>query len=594
MKMPNLQKIRRILSRKEQLNILIIIFLYILFTISEVISISVIIPIIGLFIKPSMITSSETLRTLYLWSRVADPLSFLMLLVIVAIFIFTAKSIYGIIILYVQQKYISTLNIRLSTHILHEYMLRPYEFHLLNNSSVLFKNVNVEVSQFTSGYLSNIILIVTEAIVLLGLLSFVIYLYPIVATITILCIGLVVIGLNAILNRKMARCASDRSFYSELYYRKAMESLQSVKEIKVFGVYDFFLKQYSKAFGIYMRSVIKSNIIAIIPRYFLETLLFFCILLVILISAYNKANLHEIVSMMAIFVIVSIRLMPSVYKINQSVTLAHYSSNSLEIVYDIIVETETTNKKTLIPITTINDDESHIRFDNISFSYSAGQQNIVNNCNVTIIPNAITAFVGKTGTGKSTIIDIAMGLLLPQQGSLYYGNMEITEATVDIYRTKIGYVPQTIILIDDTIAANIAFGLPQTCWEESKLNLAVEIAQLKTFIEELSEGLMTVVGERGVRISGGQRQRIGIARAFYRDPEIMVFDEATSAIDVSTEERIYKAVKKLNKTVILVTHRPVTLNFADVIYVLDNGSISKQERYVDREPLLKHDYVLGA
>jgi ABC-type multidrug transport system fused ATPase/permease subunit len=225
--------------------------------------------------------------------------------------------------------------------------------------------------------------------------------------------------------------------------------------------------------------------------------------------------------------------------------------------------------------------------------YESGKQAIVEDFSLTIAPHAITAFVGKTGAGKSTLIDIVTGLLLPQRGNIYYGNVKIDAETVDIYRSKIGYVPQAITLLDETIAANIAFGVPVSSRDDEKLRNAVDRAQLLTFIDELPDGLQTVVGERGVRLSGGQRQRIGIARALYRDPEILVFDEATSALDIHTEEKVYQAIKGLNKTIIMVTHRPTTIAFADMIYVLKEGAIStelcEESEYFKNLSITGHD-----
>ena len=284
--------------------------------------------------------------------------------------------------------------------------------------------------------------------------------------------------------------------------------------------------------------------------------------------------------MIAILGVVAIRLMPSISKIVSSFNSMHFAFNSLDTVFAIVGGvTGNLHKGATIPVTAPCHDASPIRLDKVSFRYESGEKDILKDFSLTIPPHAITAFVGETGTGKSTLIDIVMGLLLPKMGNVYYGKFMINAENVDIYRTKIGYVPQTITLIDETITANIAFGLPLSSVDDEKLRHAVDLAQLTEFIDELPDCLQTVVGERGVRISGGQRQRIGIARALYRDPEILVFDEATSALDIHTEEKVYQAIKGLNKTVIKVTHRPTTIAFADMIYVLEEGVISEQGTY---------------
>ena len=577
-----IQKTRRILTRKEKQVFLSIIGLSILLSVSEIFSIGILVPIINLFLNPELITTSTKLRTLYTWSGAADPLRFLTLLVIAAIFLFLWKAVFGIAVLYWQQKYVSAVNRRLSSDILREYLYRPYEFHLLNNSATLFKNVNVEVGQFVSYFLNPVIAILSEGIILCGVLFVAVYLYPWVTVIAAMSIGLVAIGLNKLFKSRMARYADERSIYSEQYYKTVMESLQSVKEIKIFNVQDYFARKFLHSFGQYLNSFVKSNVVSSLPRYYLEALLFSAILGMLLISVHTEMNYKEIIPMIAILGVVAIRLMPSISKIVSSFNSMHYASNSLDMVFAIIGEVAgNPHKGAAIPVTAPCHDASPIRLDKVSFRYESGGKDILEDFSLTIAPHAITAFVGETGTGKSTLIDIVMGLLLPQMGNVYYGNIKIDAENVDIYRIKIGYVPQAITLIDETVAANIAFGVPLSSMEDEKLRHAVERAQLFEFIEELPDGLQTVVGERGVRLSGGQRQRIGIARALYRDPEILVFDEATSALDIHTEEKVYRAIKGLKKTVIMVTHRPTTIAFADMIYVLEEGAISEQGTYTE-------------
>lgn len=582
MKIFAIQKISRILTSKEKVNFSILIGLSALLSVSEIFSIGILVPIINLFLNPALITASEKLRALYVWSGAAAPVGFLTRLVIVAILLFLAKSVCGILALYWQQRYMAGVRCRLSGDILEAYLHRPYEFHLLSNSSTLFKNVNSEVTQFVSYFLNPVIAILSEGIILCGVVFVAVYLYPWATLIAATGVGIVAIGLNQLFKRRMARYAEERSIFSEQYYKAAMESFQAVKEIKIFNVQDYFVRKFLHSFGQYLNGIVKSTIVSSLPRYYLEALFFSAILVMILISVHTNMNYKEIIPMVAILGVVAIRLMPSINKIVSSFNSMHYAFNSLDMVFAILGEVEgNPHKSADMPVTKPCHDASPIRLDQVSFRYESGGKDILKDFSLTIAPHAITAFVGETGTGKSTLIDIVMGLLLPQMGNVYYGNVKIDAENIEIYRTKIGYVPQIITLIDETVAANIAFGVPLASMEDEKLRHAVERAQLFEFIEELSDGLQTVVGERGVRISGGQRQRIGIARALYRDPEILVFDEATSALDIHTEEKVYRAIKALKKTVIMVTHRPTTISFADMIYVLEEGVISAQGTYTE-------------
>ena len=567
-------------GRKEKLNFFIIICLSVFLSVSEIFSIGILVPIINLFLNPELITTSEKLRTLYIWSGAEDPVGFLTRLVIAAILLFFGKSVFGIIVLYWQQKYIAGVRLRLSSNILEAYLCRPYEFHLLSNSSTLFKNVNVEVSQFASYYLNPVIAILSEGIILCGVMSVSVYLYPWATVIAATGIGIVAIGLNQLFKRRVARYAEERNIFSAQYYKAAMESFQSVKEIKIFDVQDYFVRKFLRSFRQYLNGFVKSTIVSSFPRYYLEVLFFSAILGMILISVHTNMNYKETIPMIAILGVVAIRLTPSISKIVQNANSMQYSFNSLDMVFDIIGEVAKTQYQDITTQITANyHDALPIRFEKASFGYASGKQEIVKDLSLTIAAHEITAFVGETGSGKSTLIDIAMGLLLPQKGSIYYGTVKIDEENVNSYRTNIGYVPQIITLVDESIAGNIAFGVPFSGRKDEKLLRAVEWSQLDKFIDELPDGLQTVVGERGVRLSGGQRQRIGIARALYRDPNILIFDEATSALDIHTEEQVYQAIKGLKKTVIIVTHRPTTIALADMIYVLEEGVIRDQGTY---------------
>ncbi|MHB8108782.1 MAG: ABC transporter ATP-binding protein [Syntrophorhabdaceae bacterium] len=590
--MTPIQKLQRILTGKEKLGFVIIIGLSVLLSISEIFSIGILVPIINLFLNPETITASPKLRTLYAWSGAGDPLSFLTLLVFAAILLFVGKSVCGVAVVYWQQRYVAAINLRLTSDILKEYLYRPYEFHLLNNSSTLFKNVNAEVGQFVSYYLNPVTSILSEGIVLCGVFFVAVYLYPGVTLITTAIIAVSATGLNSLFKRRMARYAEERNTYSEQYYQAIMEALQSVKEIKVFNVHEYFVGKFVRSFGKYFNSVVKSTIVGQLPRYYLEALLFSVLLGMILISVHSSMNYREIIPMIAIMGVVAIRLMPSISKIVSSLNSMHYALNSLDMVYAIVAEVRENLHKAAaaVPIEGTRP-ASALRLDNVSFGYAAGKQDVMRGFSLTVAPQAITAFAGETGTGKSTLIDIIMGLLLPQKGSMWYGDIRIDGENIDGYRARIGYVPQTITLVDDTIAANIAFGVPPFEVEAGRLQRAVEFSQLSKFIDELPEGLQTVVGERGVRLSGGQRQRIGIARALYRDPEILILDEATSALDAHTEEQVYGAIKRLHRTVIMVTHRQSALAFADMIYVLHEGGIREQgihSELCEKSPYLKN------
>lgn len=463
--------------------------------------------------------------------------------------------------------------------VLEYYLHKEYPFHLKSNSSVLFKNLSVEVSQFTTYFLTPIISIASDAMVFIGIFVFMIAIYPLIASFLFFIIGGLLIFSNLLLKKKINSYARGRNTYSEEFYKSALEALHAVKEIQVFSVYQHFLERFNKASRRYNENYIRFNIASNMPRHILETAIFTSVLLIILISAGLNKNYKEIIPMLTVAGIVSLRLLPLISKIATNLNAFHFSFNSTDIVFTIVRDYRVSfGEKSFLSrdIVVPQGSSNSIIVDNITFRYAPEAQPIIKDFNVTIPSGATTAFIGETGSGKSTLIDIIMGLLTPEKGCVYFGDIKISLLSLESFRQKIGYVPQNIFLADDRIVSNIAFGVPPDKIDLTMLNNAIKISQLESFINTLPEGVSTRIGERGVRISGGQRQRIGIARALYRNPDIIILDEATSALDVHTEESLYQAIKHLRKTIIIVTHRFSTLENADRIYLLDHGRILEQ------------------
>jgi len=297
----------------------------------------------------------------------------------------------------------------------------------------------------------------------------------------------------------------------------------------------------------------------------------------------------ELIPMLTVFGLAAIRLVPSFSKVYSNINLFHYSTNSLDIVYSALKES-TNQEKPVVGDRLLGLKKYSVDLEDLTFCYESSSRPIFEHLSIAIPFKQVVAIAGLTGSGKSTLIDIAMGLLIPSKGKLCYCGSTINQDNILEYRKRIGYVPQNLCLIDDTISSNIAFGIHGDQIGPERLKHVIKMAQLDDFIEDLPQGLNTQVGERGLRISGGQKQRIGIARALYRNPEILIFDEATSALDRYTEAKLYAALRDFNKdlTILLVTHRVNTLEHADYIYVMDSGKIVDQGSF---EVLLKNSDI---
>lgn len=573
-----LNKLAFILTNPEKKQLIILIFGSLVLAVSETISIGIVIPIMSLFIDQKKIHTS-VLSHIYQFLRFENTNSFLIFLIIVAIIIFALRALFSVLTVYFQQNSIGKIYIRLTTDVLEAYLEKPYSFHLLSNSSELFKNVSLEVSQFIMGFLTPIILISSEFIVLLVIFLFLIFVFPLSTLMLVAVFGIIVCSTHNLFKKRIKLYSTKREIYSGLMYKNALESFHAVKEIKVFDAQSFFTRRFAEAVKTYINSFVKFSVVSVLPRYMFETVLISTMLLLVLSGVLLHKAFAELIPMLTVFVVAAIRLVPSFSKIYSNINLFHYSQNSLDIVYGILKERG--GKE--IQASLIHDKLSRFKKDSmdlqdITFCYESVSVPIFENLSIAIPLQQMVAIAGLTGSGKSTLINILMGLLIPAKGNLYYRGLIINQNNMIEYRRKIGYVSQNFCIIDDTISSNIAFGITENQIDPERLGEVIKIAQLEAFINDLPQGLNTQVGERGVRISGGQKQRIGIARALYRNPEILILDEATSALDRHTESKLYAAIRNSNKelTIIIVTHRVNTLEHPDYIYVIDSGKIVDQ------------------
>lgn len=575
-----LRKLKRILTRDEKGKLAGLILGSLVLSLSEVFSIGILIPIMVLFVNPEKVHANRILASLYNFTGAPDDKYFFAVLIVSAIVLFTLKSVYSVFMLYAQQKVIVNTYSRLTRDIFFSYLTKPYSFYLSTNSSVSFKNIIAEVSQFAFGFLASSIVIISESIVFLGILVFLLAVYTTATLLFISVFGMVMVLVGLTLRKRIAAYSAERDKYGQKVYKTAMESLASIKEIQVYGAQGFFTDKLSQEAERYTNSQMKFTVVSAVPRFILETILFGAVLLFILGSMLVNKSFSDLVPLMTLIAMASIRLIPSISKIYSNVNLVQFYTYSMDIIHGILKDDSA--YKALPPASghkrAIAEPSQSIRLANVTFRYESAHQPIFEKLDLAIPLQHAVAVVGSTGAGKSTLIDLIMGLLTPSEGALYYAGTAIDKENIVDYRRKIGYVPQHIALIDDTIEANVAFGVPRGEIDHKSVEHAIKVAQLEPFVKSLPAGMKTEVGERGVRLSGGQRQRIGIARALCRNPELIILDEATSALDKHTEEDFYTALANMERrpTIILVTHRLSTLEHADLIFVMEDGKLAAQ------------------
>lgn len=545
----------------------------------ELFAVMVFMPFIDVLQNQGTIQTKWYLKMIYDLLGLQSAQKFMIILAVCIIVVYVAKNVYLII----EKDYIFRFSyntqMKLSTRLLAAYMKEPYTFHLNHNIAVLQRSVYEDTSRFMQ-----VILYALElGAELMVAAVLVIYLLVISKTITIIVLGLltVFVGGFLLVSRKYSRrFGFENQGYEGKIFQWMNQSLGGIKEIKILERETYFTNEFGKYWKKYARGLRIARTISILPKYTVEAVSMTGLLVAVIVKlVFGEADMVYFISQLAAFAVAAMRLMPSVGRINEHASNMLYAFPSVELVYHDLTAVENLD----------GSDGQEYRVDwklkkgicvqGLSYHYPDTEEWVLKDVNFTIQKGTTVAFIGSTGSGKTTMVDIILGLLTPVEGVVMADEINIHEQP-KTFHAQVGYIPQTIYLSDDTIRNNIAFGVQEERIDEEAVRVAVEKAQLKEFVESLPHGLDTIVGDRGVRLSGGQRQRIGIARALYHDPEILVLDEATSALDNETEAAVMEAIEHLQgmKTMIIIAHRLTTIRNVDVIYEVADGSVSERSK----------------
>ncbi len=584
-----LQKIKKafnILNKKEQKKLIFLLMGIIVLGFSEILGIGLIIPMINFFINPEYLQHEYILKIKTFLGL--DEAELLLLVVVGGSILFLSKMVYAIVISYWQANINAGINVRLGRDVLEAYLKKKYSFHLKNNSSVLLRNLNSEIVLFCYNFINPLISVFVEVCIIFSVLFVLFLVYPLPTLVAVLFAFLLGFTIYLLVSSRMKAYALQRTKYSDEYFKSSTDALNGIKEIQIYGKKDYFINRFYRSFWLYYKSHIKYQLAYSFPKYLIEATVLIAFLILIFFTISYQYKSQDILPILASLGVASVRILPSIVFINQNLSGAQYYAQSVEIVHDIVKDT---SQESTTVQSKVAEQNAKISTEQVDFGYD--DKKLFTQLSLKILPHQTTALVGESGSGKSTFVDLLMGLLEPQNGQILYGNTPITEENISSFRQKIGYVPQQIFLYDATLAENIAFGVPIEEIDLQILEKAIKQAQLSEVVQSFHEGINTQIGDKGIRLSGGQRQRVGIARALYRQPEILIFDEATAALDNNTEVEVNKAIKNLQKnvTIILVAHRLQTIQQADYIYVLDKGKIvdeGKFEYLSQNSPTFKH------
>lgn len=574
------KQILSVFTAKQKRQLVLLLILTMIGSVLELLGVSAIMPFVNVATNPDMVHTSGAMNYFYELLGLTSVSQFLVVLAILLVVIYIVKNGFLIFLYNYQYKFTFRSQKILEGKLLSCYIHQDYTFHLSQNSAQLQRNIIQDVMGFFQSVLACLQLL-TEVCVCLAL-----FLYLLITDIMItvgvavlMCIFMAVF--MGYFRKRIKNIGAESRGASAKRVQWVQQSLGGIKEIKILGREDYFLNSYNDNASIYAEKQRQYQLANIVPRPIMETLGISSLLIIVAVKLANGAEIAAMLPILSVFAVAAFRLLPSFSRISGYIGTIAFNRSAADEVCNDIAEAEKLMKECeareegaeSIPFT------KEIKIQDISFRYPNTDKDVLDHADVVIPKNASVAFIGPSGAGKTTMADVLLGVLEPQRGNILIDECDVYK-NLTAWHKKLGYIPQTIYLMDDTIRKNIAFGIPENQIDEKRIQSAVREAQLTELIDGLDEGVDTFIGERGVRLSGGQRQRIGIARALYTNPEILILDEATSALDNDTEKAIMEAIHMLqgNKTLLIIAHRLTTIQNCDYIYEIKDGKATLRDK----------------
>lgn len=562
----------RLLAPTERRSALALLALMLLAMVMETLGVGVVIPAIALLAENdpargySLIDVPAALQD---WSRTQ--------IVVAAIFslvgLYGIKAVYLAFVAWYQARFVFSLQLSLSRRLFDGYLRQPYTFHLQRNSAQIIRNVVGETSQFSHVVTIPGMTLLSEGLVLIGICGLLLVIEPAGALVVMATVGFAGYIFYRLTRMRLLRWGEARHHHEGMRMQHLQQGLGGAKEVKLLGRESQFLALYVTHDAAVARVAQRQLILQALPRLWLEFLGVVGLSALVLTLLEQGRSLESIVPTLGLFAVAAFRLMPSVNKVMTSIQSLRYAEPVLRVLATELSSMEGVQPEGNVRPMTF----SHVlKLENVCYTYPGANDAALKDICLTIRQGTSVGIMGGSGAGKTTLIDVILGLLTPDRGTVRVDGKDI-QTNLRGWQNHIGYVPQNIYLIDDTLRNNVAFGLAPNQVDDGAVWRALRSAQLEEFARQLPEGLETFVGERGVRLSGGQRQRIGIARALYHDPGVLVLDEATNALDKTTERGVTDAVRALQgkKTVLIIAHRDSTIEHCDTIVRLAHGSVAE-------------------
>jgi ABC-type multidrug transport system fused ATPase/permease subunit len=550
----------------------------------EAVGAASIFPFIYIVSTPKMITANNYLSFAYNYIGFSSTDNFIIFIGVGVFLLIVIGYTFRAFTNYWALKFVHMSMYSINKQLLRTYLSHPYSWFLNRHTSSMEKVLLVETYKFATLVLLPLIHVISNITVSIFFVVLLVFINPVIAVCAVLLIGSTYLLIYKGFNKKRAAEGIERTIAQGESFKLVKETLAGIKEIKIFGLEENQLLHFEKPARKLSEKQANIQIISELPQFIFQAIAFGGIVaLLILLKVIHHQEITSILPLLGLYAFAGFRLIPAFQRIYSNLTLL----NSAEtIVKEIHTDLITNNEKTVATEKATSPEEylekmemkEQIELKHVSFNYPLSKTPIVQSVDLIIKANRRIGFTGATGSGKTTLIDIVLGLLQPTGGTILIDGERLTTENVKAWQNTIGYVPQHVFLMDDTIAVNIAFGLPFKKIDNERVKKAAQLAQLDTFINTLEHGYESMIGERGVRLSGGQRQRLGIARALYRSPSILIFDEATNALDKETEELILEAIFNLKetKTILIISHHKNVLKYCHEILTFENGKIKTE------------------
>ena len=581
------KKMNKLLDGKQKRKMILIVFLMLIGGVLESLSISVVIPVVSVLLDPNAIETNALLAAIYKGLHLSSVTQFTVVMMLALVGAFILKNLFLFLQNVVQLKFVYTNQFATSRRMMINFMKRPYEYYLNADTAVIQRSITSDVNNMY-GLILSVLQLISEMVVFTCLVAVLLVVdAKMIMTISILLV-VVLLLIKVVLKPIMVKAGQENQDYYSGLFKWIEQSVMGIKEIKIANKEQYFINEYAKCGFGYVNAVQKYNLFNATPRLLIETVCIAGLVIYMLMVMLQGATVTEMLPQLTTFGLAAMRLIPSANRINNYLTAISYfepffmgvNDHLQEEIHDknMVYDAKAYEEKKQVEKLQV---KKTIRLEDITYKYPNTEVLIFDHADMEIPVGSAVGIVGSSGSGKTTVVDILLGLLQLQSGRILADGVEVREHYEE-WLKNIGYIPQTIFMIDSTIRKNVAFGYADEDIDDNRVWAALKEAQLDEFVRGLPEGLDTGIGERGIRLSGGQRQRIGIARALFEDPEdpeVLVLDEATSALDNETEAAIMDSINRLHgkKTLIIIAHRLQTIEKCDMVYRVENGK-AKRER----------------